>query len=471
MSYKDPLHQRQVELLQWVADGCPDGKWEGHSYKTTANALVGRRLLAVSKKGGGWSAAILPAGTYYLSHGEYPPDHWKVRKNAKRSQGHAPTSPPPVVSTPQRRPSRQVPTPTKPKPTRRLIDDVLAAGGRLVREMTADSPSYAHLVGIINGRNLIPDDKLLLTELADKRVEIRLVSVSDWTTQKPREIADLSSRRRLHPAVRELRAQKEFSDIAPAELRARAVRLLNALALEAKARSVEVTAVEVDRRGYRQAFDGYHGQLIFTFDQVRCVVSIGQNTERVPHVPTRAEEVHRRRGGYITEFDYVKTARLTIHANDDGPYSHRSNWSDTKSLALEYRLHDVLASLVSRNERETQRIERERQAMIERRRREEIETARATEAYYEQQRIDVLLASLAQYTRKNELTEFLAQMDLQAADLDGDERASADEWIAWCREYTAALDPFSRIAMPDTKPPDYLTLAEFKKALGYHVGF
>jgi len=34
-----PLNDRQLEVLRWVGDGCPDGVMEGYSYKTTAVAL------------------------------------------------------------------------------------------------------------------------------------------------------------------------------------------------------------------------------------------------------------------------------------------------------------------------------------------------------------------------------------------------------------------------------------------------
>ncbi|WFN93810.1 hypothetical protein [Gordonia sihwensis] len=341
-----------------------------------------------------------------------------------------------------------------------------------MREVTADSPGYSHLVGIVNGRGLLPDDdRLLLSELGN-RVEIRLASVSDWITQTPREIADPDRSRKSHPAVAKLRTEKALSSITPTTVRARAFRLLNALALEAKARGIDVSAVAIDHHGYRQAFDGYHGHLVFDFDEVRCVVSISQRTDHVPHVPTRAEEERQRRGyGYIPSHDYVKTERLTIHTNDDGRYSSRKHWSDTKSLALEYRLHDVLSSLFVRNEREKDRIERERLEAIERRKREERATARATEAYYEQRRVDALLTDFSRYVRRNELSEFVDEVERRAHDLDGADRAAADEWVEWCRAYVSTLDPFSRIAMPDTKPPSYTDLTEFKKTLGYHGHF
>lgn len=479
MTFKDPLHEGQVEVLQWVADGCPEGKWEGHSYKTTANALAGRRLLKVSKKGGGWQAEILPAGTYYLTHCDYPSGHWSTRRNAG-----TPASPVTPSSLPRPRPrpspvarpriARKPGAPGAPKPTQKLVDDLRAADGRLVRDVSDDGPNYSHLVGVINGRGLVSDgDMVILTRLSGRRVEIRLASTSDWTTQKPRDIADSACARKNHPAVAELRSEKALSSITPTAVRARAFRLLNALALEATARGVGVSTVRIDSRGYRQAFDGYHGHLMFQFDELRCVVTVSQLSDRVPHMPTRSELERQRRGhSYIPTHDNVKSERLSVFVNADSRYSRRQHWDDTKTLALEYRLHDVLAEMINRNDAEKTRIEHERREAIERRKRDEIATARATEAYYEQRRIDTLLGDFSLFTKRRELSEFLVAMEHHAAELDGDERRTADEWIAWCRQYIESLDPFARpLAMPTTKPPGYSEIAEFKKKLGYGAFF
>lgn len=65
------VNARQLEVLQWIADGCPEGVMEDSSFKTTAVALRGRGLAEVSKRGG-WHASITEAGSYYLEHGCYP---------------------------------------------------------------------------------------------------------------------------------------------------------------------------------------------------------------------------------------------------------------------------------------------------------------------------------------------------------------------------------------------------------------
>src|SRR5690625_1372017 len=80
MALNTPLNDRQIEVLRWIGDGCPDGRWADFTFKTTANALASRRLVTVSKRGGVWSAAILPAGSHYLANSQYPAGHWDKRR-------------------------------------------------------------------------------------------------------------------------------------------------------------------------------------------------------------------------------------------------------------------------------------------------------------------------------------------------------------------------------------------------------
>jgi hypothetical protein len=67
-----PLNQRQIDVLRWISEGCPEGRWIDFTYKTTAAALEWRGLVTVSKRGGAWTASILPAGTHYLKRPRSP---------------------------------------------------------------------------------------------------------------------------------------------------------------------------------------------------------------------------------------------------------------------------------------------------------------------------------------------------------------------------------------------------------------
>jgi hypothetical protein len=72
MRLSDPLNERQLQVLRWIGEGCPAGFLEGSSYKRTAAALQDRKLVIVSRRGGGWSATLTDAGRHYLVHGVHP---------------------------------------------------------------------------------------------------------------------------------------------------------------------------------------------------------------------------------------------------------------------------------------------------------------------------------------------------------------------------------------------------------------
>jgi hypothetical protein len=77
-----PINARQLKVLRWIAGGCPDGVMKD-AYKTTAIALQGRRLVTVSRKGGGWRAELTDVGSQCLRHGTYPGSFWTTsRKTA-----------------------------------------------------------------------------------------------------------------------------------------------------------------------------------------------------------------------------------------------------------------------------------------------------------------------------------------------------------------------------------------------------
>lgn len=64
-----PLSERQVEVLTWVADGCPERAWSDFSYKRTTYALADRGLVSVGRRRHSWSAHVTEQGRYYLDHG------------------------------------------------------------------------------------------------------------------------------------------------------------------------------------------------------------------------------------------------------------------------------------------------------------------------------------------------------------------------------------------------------------------
>jgi hypothetical protein len=147
-----PINARQMEVLQWIAGGCPEGVMKGSTYKTTAIALQGRRLVTVSRKGGVWRAATTQAGDHYLRHGTYPDD---MRASRQRMEPAVPTA-----AKAPRAAARQAALSRKPAATRAgrqisgqtieeqaedLVARVIQAGGVLQIDTEKDEADYERL--------------------------------------------------------------------------------------------------------------------------------------------------------------------------------------------------------------------------------------------------------------------------------------------------------------------------------------
>ncbi len=70
MRRNEHLTVRQVQVLQWIGDGCPDGVWADFTYKTTAYALASRGLVTVVRGRYKWSSMTEVWGLY-LDIGDY----------------------------------------------------------------------------------------------------------------------------------------------------------------------------------------------------------------------------------------------------------------------------------------------------------------------------------------------------------------------------------------------------------------
>lgn len=71
---RQKLTDRQVDILRWIADGCPERSWPDETHKNTARALESRGLVEVRRKRKIWTATITEAGNHYIEHGSYKPN-------------------------------------------------------------------------------------------------------------------------------------------------------------------------------------------------------------------------------------------------------------------------------------------------------------------------------------------------------------------------------------------------------------
>lgn len=75
MAHRKTLNAKQLTVLRWVGDGCPEGVLHGYDHRISAAALRNRGLIETFGRGPTWSAAITEAGREYLTlvDGPNPP--------------------------------------------------------------------------------------------------------------------------------------------------------------------------------------------------------------------------------------------------------------------------------------------------------------------------------------------------------------------------------------------------------------
>lgn len=479
MALDAPLNHRQVDVLRWINDGCPAGRWTDISFKAVAVALQSRRLVSISKRGGVWTATILPAGVHYLTHGQYPPGHWRIKRtpNPSDEPDAAGAKPVPIskVAPKLPRPPSSNP-PDGLTPTRKLLKDIIDAGGILERDTREDDTSYRSLVGIINRRKMGPDGQevIMLSGATYHQVIFRLSSVSDWKTEPPTEVVAAERVTRWHPLVAALRKEKRLSSI-DKSLRERAFRLLHALAREAQSRGHSVRLPKRNFHGYVDDPSQLAGDLIIQVKDIQCSLNLWQPKDRVPHTATPDELARARRDTWYRApaHDYVTADRLSITLDTDSRYSTKVTWSDTKTLSLELRLPDVMTTFERWAVIDAERKDAERRAAIEAQKRREREDELARQAYTQHALAGSLINELDAWELVGRLRRYLTEMAARIEHItNDDERATAIEWMEWCQRLATERDPFNGpIGTPRIKPPGYSEVAAFRKRLGFGSGF
>lgn len=448
MALDAPLNDRQIDVLRWISDGCPDGRSTDFSFKTTATALVSRRLVTVAKRRGVWSAGILAAGEHYLTSGQYPPGHWDAKRR-KRPGGRETLVSPSAVA---RRPvaprcnesSAPKPTTQSPSPAGELVAQVIAAGGEVQRESKDGLRAFAPLVAAVNRHHLAPQGKKLTVEMGSPWgiVMIRLEDAPCWLTTPASEVVEAGRIGRWHPALARLRESDFTSMSAPSERRM--LRILHALATEASARGHRVEPISPGRRYHHRQSEA--GQISIGIRGYRYTPAVWQKYREAP--PTRWGREPKRPGPEVGN-----SLAIGLMWESGGRSGISESWSDVpaKRATVESLLPTVLWELERRSQQADRRREKERLAAIERDKLQAEAERQARVLHAENVRAEVLRDQHARWREGLQLREYIAAMDRTIATLpDGAFRSATAQWRAWCQEYVdRVLDPLSQpLAMP-----------------------
>ena len=465
-----PVTPRQLDVLRWVADGCPPGAWSDDTHKHSARALQARGLVAVSRRQGIWHAVLCPAGQHYLDHGCYPsaPTAAAASRRAalERPQPRPALPGEPAAPTADGvsaglQPNRQL---SDTSPTESLISQIRAAGDSLMIEPATDSEraSLDTQIRAIRRFGKLPLGLQLLVERPSwsKRV-LTIAPLPGWMTAEPVLVPVPARLRNPHPAVAALRDSDRFPVTGPP--RNRALRLLQALAAVAAGRGYAVSFPHA-RLGQHDYQDRDPCQLRFTLYGHDIGVRVVQLSDRSEHVPTAKELADQQRYSWtrIPKYDYAPSARLKFELPGRHEYQ-QSSWADGARSCIEDKLPEIFRELEFRADA----AERQRLGDEERRRQEELEQqrriARATVKLIQAHRADVLKAQLTAWQYTRQLDDYLTAMDTRITQIEDQKTAvAAREWLAWARAYTAGLDPLNgMLAMPEDPEPTQSALAPF----------
>ncbi len=435
VAQRKTLTEKQVLLLRWIADGCPEGAAVGDYYRISAAALRSRGLVNTWGRGPSWRAQITPGGREYLAQvdGLSPP----------------------------------IPREANVSVTERLVHDVRASGGtlRVPRRgwYSADGVDFEKRARLATRQGKVPDGKQLIVTAVERELEIQLVDAPGRSYRRaelsPIKVPDRVGR--LHPAARHFRERSERHEVSRGQL-ARATRIVHAIAAEAERRGWAVEGSSDSENGYgRSSWTGTKdGHLViavkehvFTLRlQEKGVHSRGRWDEevRLYRNVSRDTSFYRDREIPSGPYDAAATAQLELELNPGARHGGRqSRWSDRRSWTLEERLPHLFREIDERiveheHHEEDRRIAAEKAAKVAQR-----------EAQQRQRKWSLLMDRAAErLLQEHRTTELRKQTDAwhqaerircycDAAQAAYPDRADTAKWLEWARAFATTLDPLT----------------------------
>jgi hypothetical protein len=438
VAHRKTLTEKQVALLAWIADGCPDGVMDGDGYRVSAAALRTRGLLTTSGYGPTWTAAVTDAGRAYL---------------AKASGPAAP-----------------VPRQANVSVTQALVDDVIAAGGSVrvpqVSWQRPGMPDYRRRAELAERYGKVPAGKQpIVTALSYDELQIDLVDAPEGTSRVPVPVPVPARVARFHPVVQDYRIRRERHEHSPAVL-PRVSRLLHGLVTEAERRGYTVTTVGdlTNVAAYQPVWVGAkHGHLIITVDEHPSAVRVFEEgvTGRSVYRPSPRSygldtTVVPRRPASVTG----GTGRLAMSITSGRPVRSRTVvWADRPSWALDDKLPELLREIEIRAAEHRHLREAAAREAVERERAWRAALDVAHERFHEHRRAEALVAQVAAWERAEQIRRYCDAAESNEAD------PETATWLAWARAHADGLDPLrqGRARMP--APPERISPEDLRPFL------
>jgi hypothetical protein len=232
----------------------------------------------------------------------------------------------------------------------------------------------------------------------------------------------------------------------------RALRVMDAL----------IKASEAQGFVWRVLEDGKVGKTVIQVDGQAIRVVLAEKLTRrevPPDPPPKGRSAASTWTSTYTRTELAPTGLLSFRI-EEHVHVPKKNWTDTRNVRIEERLHEVIdalpqvaAALKARDE-ENERQRKRWQAEEKRR----VETAREAEAL---RRLRLrMVRYMRSWERANRLRAFVDDIERRMPSLDVDREALAT-WLAWAKEQIVELDPVlaepADVLSLDVSVPEYFT--------------
>lgn len=425
------LNQKQLDVLQWIRDGCPQGIYsEGNEHKIIAWALERRGLITITGARRTWAAKITDAGK-----------QWQAAPPAPVLPDHSAAD--------------------------RLVSQVLAAGGRLILPQDRDvEAAHERLVRMSMKSPSRPRGKKLQIVSTERwgdgpKAVVLADHLDDLVQPRPVPVPERIGR--YHPAVKAFVTDTEWQYVT-ADHVARAARILQAIATEAPKRGIDVIAPGTTISGLSayQAREVRRGHLALRTPtglysiQVREVA--GKGGQKV--APRRWDE-RKTKPAWIEKrgWEFISTGRLELVVHGADSSYNGDHYRDAKSITVEERLPDLFRSFeiyklgADRRQQEREREQADRHA------RWEAAMVSAKEQYFTRARWEHFKQRSRDWQEIDRHRQFLQTARMCLQHYDGDDRDAIVCQLDEAARTIVALDPIGALArlvpvIPEPKPED-----------------
>lgn len=466
---KTPPTERQMAVLQWIADGCPNGVMTDTTYKVSAYALEDRNLVRTQRRRKPWTAEITGAGKRLLAHPVAEIEQPDGSVGSPESAA-APTNQATEVGLPPASKATKKPLPAaRPKSATEQMMDRLAVESVIEFERE-DTGRYKSMATFAKRKNLVPEEmELVVTSGWSGPCQIELRRRPEWQLVRLDPIAVPETLRNPHDVVSQMK-QLHTNHLDMDTPRWNwTLRVIQSVAMEAESRGYQLQIVPIpkpDRYGYVDRDKREHGQIRISIGEDAAELGFKQTRKSVPRILTAADLRRKANGYQVATEELVKTDFIQIRVIGLEPAFWPSEWTETDADRADGFLNRILQEIELRAANTVQKRLQKQQREDEERNKWERVHAQALERFGEDHRAKILLEQAKKFQRAELLGSYITAIRTQLASMDTEAAIAATEWLEWAERYAAETNPLQgELRMPDVPTPDAAAIKPYMKGL------